>query len=560
MNAVERAQAELLRKPLTDEFWQWTENERGRPRMLSKLENKRYHKSVGGKQHDDAAVWNGRSEGNKNSQEEEDEEHGGDVGNRELSNKEEDTQDAGDNEIEGGSEAESNGEGDFEVDVEGDFEGEGDAEGEDDAEGEGNADNPDEDEPEDEEDDEEDDEESEENEDEPADQHEEYGPCPFGHTDRSLGPDCRCPCNSCRNIRTRPENYDFHRGYYRRPMRVIHANPPSPDPTARQRCTEMTPWNTNVENWIEQCEHSRVWPPRPGTRVYRKGIRKCCEAEALGHNCAYPRDDEIEQGFLDAFDLQQDPPGDPDNKLTIRFVCQDHIDDSKRFWELEKLYKAHLVGTCRDCRKRFKDRYRHGLNTCTCTRLFDRWQCRRCFERKVFKAQNHFRRRVLASHAGGGVQHEGEAGYKGKAENNGFILRRDYHLSWRRVRAIVARNHPCSHRCGKERILRNEDVMDCRSCGGTIVQAPRQYSLRSERTPLLELDQRGRPRPVRGLPAAAQNLQPAVPTYARASDEDGTDDGDEFSDFWTETHSEYSARNFEVFMEESRKFKDGGQE
>ena len=406
--------------------------------------------------------------------------------------------------------------------------------------------------------------------DQKSDDHSVYGPCPWNHRGR-LGPDCGCECNKCRNTRQRPVNYDFQRGYYNRPKRVIHGRPPTPGPNVAQRCTEMTPWATHVENWIEQCEHSRILPPRPGTQVYTREIRGCVK-------CGERPDEEMDglNEFSNKFPIKDDPPAVPEGS---RFVCQDHIKDSKKFWELDKLYKANRVGTCRECRERLKARYTRGLNTCTCSRLFERWQCRRCFEQKVFKVQNHFRRRVLAEHRGGGVQTEGrEKDDRGKIrkENKDFVLRRDYHLSWRRVRAIVARRHPCSHRCGKKRILSNEVVMDCRACGGTIVRVRNehplvervnsslreknaQYSFRHARgsQPLLQLDDRGRPVQIQGTAPDRFTSSTVVPTTALPQDEDGSDDGDEFTDFWTHEHSPSSQRRFGAFTEVSKIFKDG---
>ena len=39
---------------------------------------------------------------------------------------------------------------------------------------------------------------------------------------------------------------------------------------------------------------------------------------------------------------------------------------------------------------------------------------------------------------------------------------------------MLAQRHPCKHNCGGKRELHNEQVMDCRACGGLIVKPPRR--------------------------------------------------------------------------------------
>lgn len=378
--------------------------------------------------------------------------------------------------------------------------------------------------------------------DEDSEQHDIYGPCPWGHWPVERGPDCCCPRPCCRNIRKRLRNWRFHQGYYKRPMRVIHPDPPRPGPNVRKSCTEMIPWNTNVKNWTDQCPNSRALFPRKRTESvnmggYQKDIRPCCEAGEESGDCMFPADDELVS--------DQDPPGPPDDERPdedfTRYVCEDHIEDSKNFWELEKFHKAHLVGTCKKHRIEYKRKYQQGLNTCTCHKLFERWQCRRCFERKIFQVQNHFRRRVAARHDGGRLD----------VEPSREIFNRDYHLRWRGVRALVARKHPCSHFCGRKRILSNEDVMDCRACGGLIVQRQR-YPLRSR--PIRS--QRGRPiRNRTGQPVFGGGLPPGP----HPESEDGSDDGDQYD--WDEEYERdlngVTERDRELFSEDDSTYKDG---
>ena len=186
----------------------------------------------------------------------------------------------------------------------------------------------------------------------------------------------------------------------------------------------------------------------------------------------------------------EEPPGGVRRWESTRIICDPHKTDAPEFWQVEKLYKAHLVGTCKHHRTKLMEQYPNGRNTCTCRHLLRRRYCRRCFERALPRLQIHFRNCVEPAPFGG-------------ADEN-VTRRRDYHLRWRQVRQMLARRHPCNHRCGKKRISNNEQVMDCRACGGMIIQpTPLQMSLEGmtkrrtrgtapKHEMMMELDERGR--------------------------------------------------------------------
>ncbi len=338
-------------------------------------------------------------------------------------------------------------------------------------------------------------------------------PASKGHEDEY---DCTCLCNSCRrNVSRRPEvirglfqsgrlgtvgRVNFRPpaplGPHQIPQRWITGRPPDittmirqvhdeseetenvrsfPDDQAapQQRpCTEMIPWKTKTGWWEYPC-------PNDGRELefgdlYQGRIEMCqttlSEGAYLGpippglrHTCPH---------------ADQDPPGSPGTANGRRYVCAQHLQDSKDFYEVEKLRKAHLVAPCQKHMKEFKQQHPDGYNSCTCRNLLEEWQCRWCFNRDVKTLQNHFRRRVLARHDDDDLQggladpnHDGWHFHLGGGWQNHDLLRpQDYHLNWQEVRKKLVEHHPCHHRCGEKRVLDNTTVLDCRACGGLIVK------------------------------------------------------------------------------------------
>ncbi|MCJ1456064.1 hypothetical protein MMC28_006421 [Mycoblastus sanguinarius] len=360
------------------------------------------------------------------------------------------------------------------------------------------------------------------------DAHSMYGECPFGcYTEGEEGrQDCECPgvesgtCDRCRIILQRRPDWKVLRGDHNGPRRIKFEAPQNPpDDDQDEPCTEMIPWLANVDRWRTPCPHSRTGGG------YLKGIKRCENS-----NCEH-------------FDY---PPGYPKGGGE-RMVCEHHIEDSKEFWELEGLYKAHLVGTCRKHFNDLQTKYPRGLNTCTCHNLFDRWQCRRCFERYIHTAQNHFRRRVLAN-PNGNVDRR-------------MVSRQDYHLQWRHVRRMLAREHPCSNRregrkefrnhkfCGRKRLFYNESVMDCRACGGLVIKPSRQRRSGPIAGPLLELDERGQGRQVGGPLSQpgrrlARDPPPGLPSEGSPSYEDDVEPDPSDGGFSERTEEEGTFKEF----------------
>lgn len=263
-------------------------------------------------------------------------------------------------------------------------------------------------------------------------------------------------------------------------------------------CTEKIPWQSSREHWEFPCPNDRRGLEDPG-----KLSAPCVTAH---RECRLTRMNSRQ--FLNASGV----PEDPDD---IAFVCEDHRQDSKDYLHVEDLYRAHLVGTCADCRDRLRILYPDGENTCTCKNLLNKWTCRACLEVDVKSLQNHFRRRVNQSTSWTVYEDQG-----GRADRE-MLRDKRYHWAWQDVRSMLAAEHPCSHYCGKKRLLKNEVVMDCRACGGKIVQAGRPRTRRAW-NPLVELTfGRGKKR---GGEEQAIRRQPDTQNEAMDFSESGVDD------------------------------------
>lgn len=242
-------------------------------------------------------------------------------------------------------------------------------------------------------------------------------------------------------------------------FQIPHPNPPNVD----EDCTEKIPWLAPIDQWTDPCPHGRAnvnLATDDGAGGYQRGVKHC---EERATNICF--------GF-------------DDDEPSTSVVCEDHIEDSQRFLQIENLYQAHRVGVCSQHRALLKQHYPKGLNTCQCHLLLDRWQCRRCFKKKVLILQHQFRRRVMEVGERGGVTED--------MLLNGRTDHETYHHDWKHVRRMVALNHPC-HRpgylfgpnrpsydnhinCGHRRLIRS-DVLDCRACGGQIIPSSREENV-----------------------------------------------------------------------------------
>ncbi len=239
-------------------------------------------------------------------------------------------------------------------------------------------------------------------------------------------------------------------------------------------------------------------------------------------------------------------------------VCTDHAEGYKSYWEVENLLKAHLVAPCAKCAHAFKNRYPNGINTCTCRNLLVLWQCRPCSERSVRFLQKNFRRRVLIR--SGKADPDSRDPEKDPDMNPGGVLDRrviswsGYHRLWEDIREQLIREHPCHHTCGNQRLKNKSAVMDCRACGGIIIEPT--ASTRHRVGEAIQLDDGGRPvtagrdggEDAAGIAQAAAPLVP-IPTEAdnsnnndeqkyneRIDDEDGVDGFENLRDDYDEAH------------------------
>lgn len=165
------------------------------------------------------------------------------------------------------------------------------------------------------------------------------------------------------------------------------------------------------------------------------------------------------------------------------WVCQDHLDGAKTWWGLHdrtNFDKSHRVPPCSFHEVQFMEEYPDGHNSCTCENVsFDSWQCRSCFEHKIRKMIENFQMRV-------DLPFRGDADLRVTRPYLGGIVppqgtsNEVYWSDWRVVRRMLARVHPCMHndnvsRCKIQRIggIQRRRVLDCRCCGGLIVERPR---------------------------------------------------------------------------------------
>ena len=171
-------------------------------------------------------------------------------------------------------------------------------------------------------------------------------------------------------------------------------------------CTELTPWSSCIDNWAMPCPNDR----RGHVRNDLVPIDACRERGCLGN------------------------PNTPDG---LAYVCQDHINDARQFWQLDNLLQSHLVGTCDYHAEKLILQHPRLRSTCTCRNITDRWQCRSCFEGKLRILRHQFRGKV-------GPQVRGNA-------DPAVINRIDYDIDPEKVRQMLLKWHPCHHSCGRKR-------------------------------------------------------------------------------------------------------------
>ena len=200
---------------------------------------------------------------------------------------------------------------------------------------------------------------------------------------------------------------------------------------------------------------------------YQGQIHVCKEHDCLTNRRAVPHPGNTLTRGLDA-----DTPG------SRAWVCQDHIDGAKTEWRLHDrtdFDKSHRVPPCTFHEKQLMRDHPRGINTCTCSRVsFDSWQCRACFEAKISKMTEAFQIRV-------------DLPFRGDAD---IQITGDRHWDdWRIVRRMLARDHPCLHSqnlqdCKVKRLggIYRKRVLDCRCCGGVIVEPQAEPSNRKLRS------------------------------------------------------------------------------
>ena len=304
--------------------------------------------------------------------------------------------------------------------------------------------------------------------------------------------DCDCECELCmfkyRNARP-PDMIQFEqclRANFQDststhltdlPVRRFRARRPYDDSVedTGHDCTQMIPWLFPLDGWREPCDNvSGSEDGDEGNHDVKvlPCLEKFCKDDLKALGRKYRNKKRSKSGGKKKL---------PKNLLRNRemgngsrskhYVCEKHIQDSKKFFcmgrKLDNLYKAHLIRFCEVHEAQLIEARRQrggsGETTCTCRNIdFTRWQCRTCFTTKVEKLQRHFRRRVNAKWRG--------------CANKEDIKGSKYQWGWRKVRTMLQRLHPCLKGfCGRARLqglqgLVKNEILDCRCCGGHIVQ------------------------------------------------------------------------------------------
>ena len=258
------------------------------------------------------------------------------------------------------------------------------------------------------------------------------------------------------------------------PQRRFRARRPYDDneEDSGHRCTQMIPWLHPLDSWSEPCDYvGESEEDDEGDQDFKvlPCLERFCEdsLDALKEKYRHTK----KRKHLGRKKLPKylwSARRMPDGSLSVPYVCEKHIQDSKTFFcmgpNLDNLYNAHLVRFCKiheaELIEARRQRNGAGETTCTCRNVdFTRWQCRPCFTTKVEKLQRHFRRRVTPN-------------WRGCADKE-MVKGLRYQWDWKKVRRMLQRLHPClKGSCGRARlkgVVKNE-VLDCRCCGGHIVQ------------------------------------------------------------------------------------------
>jgi hypothetical protein len=254
-------------------------------------------------------------------------------------------------------------------------------------------------------------------------------------------------------------------------------------------CTELTPWNSRISAWNAPCPNDRrgegglyMGESWPCNEVACGEEEKGLQVSFWDHNGDWIDPDNAtvftsDIAFEDTFDEdgEESPPEYPMTWNNTRWVCEDHDEDNATYWQEYRLIEMHRVPTCIPCKNKYRTRYPDGFNTCTCPNLLGRWQCRRCYEKKIRLLQAHFKERVCAHYIG---RINPSRLPEDAREGPGLST---YHKGNRApiVKRLLLDQHPCinpglSARCGSKRARNHRVVLHCRSCGGVVVKASRR--------------------------------------------------------------------------------------
>ena len=167
----------------------------------------------------------------------------------------------------------------------------------------------------------------------------------------------------------------------------------------------------------------------------------------------------------------------------LAFVCQEHIERQRLCVRQDRWLDSFRLGVCAYHLTRYQKKYPQGVNTCVCEADLNRWLCHWDYEETRKNIAECVRYRLPKSYgmAGapqpwGGVNNAWMAPCLDRTSSSqeSRPMTWEWEFEGTRIGGLTFQQHahlthPCSLGCGRPR-MKQRDVLDCRACGGLIVQ------------------------------------------------------------------------------------------
>ena len=143
-------------------------------------------------------------------------------------------------------------------------------------------------------------------------------------------------------------------------------------------CTQMIPWRTHADDGTTPCPYQY---DTHDEKMHGKA-GPCINPDCPGRRPILPHAYNYHENATSSLGGQNEElPSEVRRRESTRIICDPHKTDALEFWQVEKLYEAHLVGTYEHHRAKLMEQYLNGRNTCTCRYLLRKRYCRRLSER-----------------------------------------------------------------------------------------------------------------------------------------------------------------------------------